>query len=204
MHDHPRKVCIFTIVQVEMPKSMIVEHVSGIALSGRLGVGKSTIAKSLLAQLPLRQIRSVVTRQVEDGDAESIHMPEGVFVRECQSGNIVMPYHFASNWYGYAREDWDAVVSSGGLGFLFNVRPYAGLLLGTMHAKVIPVWLTLPEETRQARLQARGALRDHSSQRVELDAYDAAYATMFRHSADTTDTARCIEVIKTILTIRDL
>lgn len=133
---------------------------------------------------------SVGTRAAEPAtDFEFVNIARAQFETDCRNGSIVMPFFFAGNWYGYRQADWREARKAGGRSFVFNVRPYTGLLLAASLSYVIPVWLDLPTEVRQQRLATRRAVRDSGFiERAALDDQEGVYKALYPNVIDTTDT----------------
>lgn len=172
----------------------------GLVISGQLSVGKSTLVKHLITQAQLRLVRSVVTRNLEPGEeTEYVHSGADEFVQSCRERTIVLPFHFAGTWYGFRKDDWDEAIRSKGSGFVFNVRPYLGLIIASVLTDVRPVWLYVDEEERQRRLRARSAQRDLSDNiRGQLDKHDEMYSTIFLHKVSAADLNMALTELKQI------
>lgn len=172
----------------------------GLVISGQLSVGKSTLVKHLIEQTQLRPVRSVVTRKLERGEeSEYVHCSASEFVQSCRERTIVLPFHFGGTWYGFRKDDWDEAIKSRGSGFVFNVRPYLGLVIASVLADVRPVWLYIDEEERQRRLRARSAQRDLlGSVRDQLDKHDEMYSTIFLHKVSSADLNMALTELKAI------
>lgn len=161
----------------------------GVILTGQLGVGKSTVAAHIVDRYQLRLVRSVVTRPLEKGEeSEYDHADSEAFICDARAGQIVLPFHFSGNWYGFRRSDWDAAVASEGVGFLFNVRPNVALIISSVLRRSIPIWLFVNDAERRRRLAQRGAGRDAGGgDRLRMDANDAAYEAVFVYRVENAD-----------------
>jgi guanylate kinase len=176
----------------------------GIALSGSLAVGKTTMARRLSRDFGMHVMRTVVTRPIErDEHDELLKVESDEFVLKVRSGEIVMPLRFGGHWYGYLSKDWDLVRSSGGINYIFNVRPYVGLVLASVLPNVVPVWLTISEEERIRRIQVRGASRDLLPERtVGTDTRDESYRPLYAFVVDATDPEIALTTIKSVAQAR--
>jgi len=161
---------------------------TGVVLSGLIGAGKSTVEALLRERLQLRTPNTLVTRPVESGELSSyVHLSHEEFFRRARVKEIVLPFRFADTWYGYERAEWREAIASGGRGWLFNVRPYLGLILGAVMWDVKLFWLEVPEEVRLARLRGRGAARDRE---------DLVYREFYEFIVSSEDAEACVERIK--------
>jgi guanylate kinase len=166
--------------------------VAGIALTGLTGVGKSTVEKQLADNHSFVRPTTYVTRQVSpDEPSAYVQLVDAEFLDRAREGSIVLPFRFGKTWYGYDKTEWASILASQGRGWLFNVRPYAGLLLAAVLPAVLPVWLEVPEHLREARLRRRASERDRLSERLEQDTADAAYRAAYRNIVLSEDLPDC-------------
>ncbi len=143
----------------------------------------------------------MVTRSAEGiEEAGYVFVDESDFAARARQGRVVLPFRFGEAWYGYDREQWEEIRESGGMGWIFNVRPYAGLALATTLPRLVLVWLEVPESTRQHRLQERRAGRDKQSSRLTQDGLDLAYRDLYPHVVQNEDLEDCTGQILSILT----
>lgn len=179
----------------------MTNHLFGIAITGLLGSGKSTIARCLSGVASMTIIRTVVTRKLETGEEDEF-LPSSVedFIRQSKDGRIVLPFFFGGNWYGYYRQDWERAVESSGAGFIFNVRPYIGLVISSFLERVYPVWIDLQERVRIERIRKRSANRDSTIERSpELDEKDKIYKAVYPYIFDATDTSKAVQEILSLI-----
>jgi guanylate kinase len=169
----------------------------GLALTGLLGVGKSTLAKRLSQEFGMRLMRTVVTRSLEPGeDYEFIRISADEFVARYRRRELLLPFHFANQWYGYDRRDWEEAAREGGRNFVFNVRPYLGLLLPTLLPKLRPAWLSLPEHERVLRMRLRASHRDHVPERdFDVDRQDESYRALYPHVVEVADAQGAVSAL---------
>jgi guanylate kinase len=173
------------------------DNPQGVVLTGLTGVGKSTVEKLLVEARVFRRPMTVVTRPIE-GKEVSLYtsVTEIEFVQRQRAGDLVFPFRFGLVWYAYTVESWKAAVETEGRGWLFNVRPYVGLILASLLPHVTPVWLDLDEETRLERIEWREAQRDRDSSRVEQDSADRVYRELYPTVVSTLSTqAAALEIL---------
>jgi len=170
---------------------------TGVALSGLIGVGKSTVEALLRERLQLRTPNTLVTRPVESGELSSyVHLSHEEFLRRARAKEIALPLQFAGTWYGYEAADWREAIASGGRGWLFNVRPYLGLILGSLMSDMRLFWLEVPEDVRLVRLRGRRAERDRNAVRAAKDREDLVYRELYDFIISSEDAEACVERIQ--------
>jgi guanylate kinase len=177
----------------------------GIAITGLLGVGKSSLARKLAADLGMTIIPTLVTRPTEPAEAEElISIEPAEFIDQVRAGSIVLPFYFGGHWYGYSSSDWGKAVRTGGAGLIFNVRPYTGLCIAAILSYVLPIWLALPEDVRMVRLSGRGAKRDRLSGRSkEADLQDGIYQRVYPTVLDATNLDLAIRELKRLTDFKE-
>lgn len=175
----------------------------GLALTGLLAVGKSTIARRLCLEHGMNFMKTVVTRPLEGGEEdEFICLGEREFVDQARCGEIVFPFFFGRSWYGYHLSDWQKAVAVRGSNHIFNVRPYVGLILATVLPCVQPVWLELAEDIRLNRLRHRGADRDKEPEReLGSDATVQRYKELYNIMVGVDDPDLAIELLLRLTTV---
>jgi len=149
----------------------------------------------------MRLMKTIVTRTIEKGEQdELVQVSPEAFICQCRDGEILFPFYFGKNWYGYSKEDWTEVVRVQGVRFVFNVRPYLGLLLSSMLPKVRSVWLALPDEERLRRVRNRGADRDIVTDRMRADQADESYLPLYKQVVEVHDIENAVQVLAEMLT----
>jgi guanylate kinase len=172
----------------------------GLVLSGLTGAGKTTVEALLESRLQMRRPTTLVTRRVDPSESPAyVFLSEAEFVSRCQRGDIAMPFRFGSAWYGYEKATWENILRSAGQGWVFNVRPYTGLILKSALSMVTTVWLELPEHTRQRRLRSRGAERDLQEARRLQDTEDRIYRPLYEHIVPSEDSDTAVSTITGIV-----
>lgn len=166
---------------------------SGVILSGLLAAGKSTVERLLVERHGFRRPATVVTRVVDrDEPSAYVQCEEEEFIRKAKSGDVVVPFRFGKTWYGYDRQNWEQILRTGGRGWVFNVRPYAGLSLAAMLPETRAIWLEAPEKIRTKRLAERAADRDRGGTRTQYDEADRDYRKLFRYTVSSVDAEECL------------
>ncbi len=165
----------------------------GLILSGLMGSGKSSLERRLVTDYGFRHPRNVVTRAVdlsEDPNYESINEPD--FIVGAREGALVFAYRFGKTWYAYRRDEWQQILAADGQGWVFNVRPYVGLLLRSLLASTEAVWLDVDEETRLARVHKRDAPKDTDPERAHQDYLELQYRQLYVNMLDSSDSDQCL------------
>jgi len=158
-----------------------------VVLTGRIGVGKSTIQQSLLeCGLPI--IVTYTTRLVSAEEVGMSHLPANQFMDEVTSGTLCAPMAFGGQWYGWPRDPFLAAAGGRESNASVTARPYTALLLGSVlnHCRVI--LLTADSDELERRRANRSALRDlDDSARARLEADErefTAYGGLFKTRVD--------------------
>lgn len=131
----------------------------GLILTGPLGVGKSTAQRLLMRDHAFWTPETITTRSVDNDETGMRACDRDAFVSAVRRGELVLPTHFASEWYAWSREDVSKLRCADGLAVL-NVRPYTALTLAGMLPELIAVWLWAPADVLAARRQDRRLGRD--------------------------------------------
>jgi guanylate kinase len=157
--------------------------VRGVILTGPLGVGKTHALRVLTTSHGFWTPRELTTRPVDTGSTSHGHVSEDSFIQRAKEGDIVMPAHFAGQWYGWPRSDFERLLSADGLAAL-DVRPYTALILASVIETFKAIWLWAAPDVLMQRRLSRRELRDQDeafrAYREQQDAYDAAYERLFK------------------------
>lgn len=171
----------------------------GLLLTGPTGVGKSTLQATLRTEHGFWVPRTCTTRSVEADERDVTRFDDDVFLSAVRGGDIVLPAFFGGHWYGWLREDLDAL-SSRAQPAVLNVRPYAALMLCALAHNLVAVWLALEEGELQKRRAGRRAARDTDlttrMRREAEDDNDLVYKPCFANivTADESAIARLLEL----------
>jgi len=158
--------------------------VRGLLLTGPTGVGKSTAQVALCKGHGFWMPRTCTTRAVEPNEPDALHFPEPDFLEAVQSGEVVLPASFGTEWYGWLKGDLDALQHDAGWAVL-NVRPYTALMLQALLEGFVAVWLAVDASELSRRRVGRTAARDTDtalrSRRQAHDDEDLVYRPCFAH-----------------------
>ncbi|MSR67210.1 hypothetical protein EXS65_00050 [Candidatus Peribacteria bacterium] len=193
-----------------------------LAVSGPSGVGKTTIARSLMSLFSsyAEQVPIVTTRKAKKGDSEPYcHVSEEKFEAMVQNGEIIsqtgMPSASEQRRYGYRRNDIDAIWRKGKLPIVVTeLNLLTGLVNALGRRAVLSCGLLPPGHSRRSmlssllhRLRVRG--RDTEEQieerlkiaEADLRAFDD-HAHLFDHLIVNDHLETCIEAVHEIAVTR--
>lgn len=209
-------------VLAHKPEPIINMTAYVLAVSGPSGVGKTTIARSLLSLFNsyAEQVPIVTTRQPKKNDTEPyVHVTKEQFEVMIESREIVSSTHMPSKseirFYGYRRVDIEAIWKKGKLPIVVTeINLLKGLVESLGRRAVLSCGLLPPGKSRRSmlsallhRLRSRG--RDTEEQIAErlkvaeadLKAYDD-HAHLFDHMLVNDQLETCVEIIGSIATKR--
>lgn len=190
-----------------------------LAVSGPSGVGKTTIARSLLSLFApvAEQVPIYTTRPSKKSDTEPyVHVSKEQFDRMVEEGEIISWTHMPSasemRYYGYARKDIEAVWHKGKLPIVVTeIRLLQGLVKSLGRRAVLSCGLLPPGRSKRMmlsallhRLRTRG--RDTEEQIVErlkvaeadLKAFDD-HKHLFDHMLVNDELQVCVESIRELV-----
>ena len=206
------------IVRAKKVEPMLTMTAYVLAVSGPSGVGKTTIARSLLSLFNsyAEQVPIVTTRQPKKNDTEPyVHVTKEQFDAMIASGEIVSSTHMPSKtemrFYGYRRKDIEAIWKKGKLPIVVTeINLLQGLVKSLGRRAVLSCGLLPPGKSRRSmlsnllhRLRSRG--RDTEEQIAErlkvaeadLKAYDD-HAHLFDHMLVNEHVESCVEQMRKI------
>lgn len=190
-----------------------------LAVSGPSGVGKTTIARSLLSLFApvAEQVPIYTTRRAKKSDTEPyVHVSKEQFDRMVEKGEIISWTHMPSatemRYYGYARTDIEAVWRKGKLPIVVTeIHLLQGLVKSLGRRSVLSCGLLPPGRSKRMmlssllhRLRTRG--RDTEEQIVErlkvaeadLKAFDD-HKHLFDHMLVNDELQVCVESIRDLV-----
>lgn len=193
-----------------------------LAVSGPSGVGKTTIARSLMSLFAsyAEQAPIVTTRKVKKGDIEPyVHVTESTFDTMIRSGEIIshtsMPSASETRRYGYRKSDIDAIWKKGKLPIVVTeLNLLTGLVNVLGRRTILSCGLLPPGHSRRSmlsallhRLRVRG--RDTEEQieerlkvaEADLRAFDD-HAHLFDHFIVNDRLETCVEAVREIAVMR--
>lgn len=205
------------VVRKTEPMFTVTAYV--LAVSGPSGVGKTTIAKSLLSFFTAyaEQVPMVTTRKARKTDTEPYHhVKQEEFQRMVESGEIVssteLPSGMSTNFYGYRKKDIDAVWAKGKLPIVVTeTKLLQGLVKSLGRRAVLSCGLLPPGASRRSklssllhRLRSRG---HHTEEQIEhrmktaerdLQAF-SEQAHLFDHVLVNDKLETCVETIRELV-----
>lgn len=153
-----------------------------IILTGRLGVGKSTVQTSLLELYGVSVVNSYTTRPTSAGDPGVVHIEPIEFMVMHSEGRLCAPIRFGGDWYGWMSSDIVTATTNRAFKASVTARPYTALLLGSVLQNCLVVHLAVEEEELSKRRSLRASERDTgpiaSSRLAADDAEFVAYETL--------------------------
>jgi guanylate kinase len=189
-----------------------------LAVSGPSGVGKTTIARSLLSLFSsvAEQVPIITTRRAKKTDVEPyVHVSKKQFDAWKESGEIISSTHMPSKtevrYYGYRRRDIEAVWKKGKLPIVVTeIHLLSGLVEALGRRAVLSCGLLPPGKSRRMmlsallhRLRKRG--RDTAEQieeRMKIAELDlrafSDHAHLFDHLLVNDQLEACVETIRDI------
>lgn len=193
-----------------------------LAVSGPSGVGKTTIARSLLSLFSsvAEQVPIYTTRQAKKSDIEPyVHVDQKQFEAMVQRGEIIAHTHMPSTTelrrYGYRKQDIEAVWKKNKLPIVVTeIHLLKGLMDSLGRRTVLSCGLLPPGHSRRSKLSAllhrlRTRGRDTEEQIAErlkvaeedLKAFDH-HAHLFDHLLINDKLDVCVESIREITVTR--
>jgi guanylate kinase len=205
-------------VLAKKPEPIINMTAYVLAVSGPSGVGKTTIARSLLTLFNsyAEQLPIITTRSPKKNDTEPyIHVSKEQFDAMIESGEIISSTHMPSKsevrFYGYRKKDIEAIWKKGKVPIVVTeINLLKGLVQSLGRRAVLSCGLLPPGKSRRSmlstllhRLRSRG--RDTEEQIAErmkiaeadLRAYDD-HAHLFDHVFVNDEVESCVASIKDI------
>ncbi len=193
-----------------------------LAVSGPSGVGKTTIARSLLTLFAsyAEQVPIITTRTAKKTDVEPyVHVSKEQFDALVESKEMISHTHMPSKtelrYYGYRRSDIEAIWKRGKLPIVITeIHLLSGLVQSLGRRAVLSCGLLPPGKSRRTmlsallhRLRSRG--RDTEEQIAErmkvaeadLKAY-TDHAHLFDHMLVNDEVKTCVETIREIAAAR--
>ncbi len=189
-----------------------------LAVSGPSGVGKTTIARSLMSLFAsyAEQVPIITTRAVKKGDMEPYHhVDEKKFIAMIDTGEIISHTQMQSaselRRYGYRRKDIEAIWKKGKLPIVVTeIHLLSGLVKALGRRAILSCGLLPPGHSRRTRLSAllhrlRTRGRDSEEQieermkiaEADLQAFDD-HAHLFDHLLINDQLETCVETIRNI------
>ncbi len=176
-------VCVTQHLVVNL-RSRFMKHV---VISGHLGSGKTTLERYLVQKHNFLQPDIFLTRNIDDNmDRHISHVSCEEFFELFQENVVSMPMCFGENWYGYSRKSIMKALNCDSK-FVFNVRPYTGLLLKSILDGCVSVWVHADKETRVDRIENRSEMKDTQEKRMELDENESVYKSLYDFVFESTD-----------------
>lgn len=190
-----------------------------LAVSGPSGVGKTTIARSLMSLFTsyAEQVPIYTTRKAKKSDSEPyIHVSKEKFDALIESGEIIswthMPSASETRYYGYRRQDIESLWHKGKLPIVVTeINLLKGLVKSLGRRSVLSCGLLPPGKSKRSRLSAllhrlRTRGRDTEEQIVErlknaeadLQAFDD-HAHLFDHMLVNDELQTCVESIRELV-----
>ncbi len=193
-----------------------------LAVSGPSGVGKTTIAKSLLTLFTsyAEQVPIITTRTAKKADIEPyVHVSKEQFDALVESKEIISHTHMPSKtelrYYGYRRSDIEAIWKRGKLPIVVTeIHLLSGLVSSLGRRAVLSCGLLPPGKSRRTmlsallyRLRSRGRdTEDQIAERMKVAEADLkAYsdqAHLFDHMLVNDELKTCVETIRKIAMAR--
>ena len=191
-----------------------------LAVSGPSGVGKTTIARSLLSLFSsyAEQVPIITTRTARKGDTEPyIHVTKEQFDAMKKSGEIISSTHMPSKtevrYYGYRRKDVEAIWKRGKLPIVVTeIHLLKGLVESLGRRAVLSCGLLPPGKSKRTmlsallhRLRTRGSHTEEQIQErlkvaeADLKAFDD-HKHLFDHMLVNDELSTCVESIKELVT----
>lgn len=204
------------VVKKAEPLFTVTSYV--LAVSGPSGVGKTTIARSLMSLFAsyAEQVPIYTTRKAKRGDNEPyIHVSEKKFEGMVESGEMIshtsMPSASEERQYGYCRKDIETIWAKGKLPIVVTeLNLLTGLVKALGRRAVLSCGLLPPGHSRRAKLSAllhrlRTRGRDTEEQieermkiaEVDLQTFDD-HAHLFDHLLINDQLETCVETIREI------
>ena len=149
-----------------------------IVLTGRLGVGKSTLQARLVTDFGFWTPTTVTTRPIESTDPGMRGIPLADFIADTRAGRLLLPAAFGGYWYAWARADIERLAHSE-VPAVLNVRPYTALVLHALLPRTLAVWLWVDDAELERRTSDRHAARDSADARRKQDEIDQQYEDLF-------------------------
>ncbi len=193
-----------------------------LAVSGPSGVGKTTIARSLLSLFRsyAEQVPIFTTRRAKKTDVEPyVHVSKEKFDAMLESGEIISSTHMPSatemRYYGYRKKDIDAIWKKGKLPIVVTeIHLLQGLVKSLGRRAVVSCGLLPPGTSRRSRLSAllhrlRTRGRDTEEQiserlkiaEADLQAFED-HSHLFDHMFVNDRLENCVERISTAVNER--
>jgi guanylate kinase len=190
-----------------------------LAVSGPSGVGKTTIARSLLSLFAsyAQQVPIYTTRAKKKNDVEPyVHISKEKFDALIKSGEMISHTHMPSasevRYYGYCRKDIEAIWAKGKLPIVVTeIHLLKGLVKSLGRRAVLSCGLLPPGRSKRMRLSTllhrlRMRGRDTEAQieerlkiaEADLKAY-ADHAHLFDHMLVNDELQTCVESIRELV-----
>lgn len=190
-----------------------------LAVSGPSGVGKTTIARSLLSLFAsyAEQVPIYTTRNPKKGDTEPyMHVSKEKFDSMVKSGEIISHTHMPSasevRYYGYRHKDIEKIWSKGKLPIVVTeLSLLKGLVQSLGRRAVLSCGLLPPGKSKRLRLSSllhrlRTRGRDSEAQieerlkiaEADLKAY-TDHAHLFDHMLVNDELQTCVESIRELV-----
>lgn len=190
-----------------------------LAVSGPSGVGKTTIARSLLSLFSslAEQVPIVTTREARKNDTEPyIHVKKEEFDAMVRSGEIISHTHMPSRselrYYGYRRRDIEAIWKRDKLPIVVTeIHLLKGLVEALGRRAVLSCGLLPPGKSKRTmlsvllhRLRTRGSHTEEQIQdrlkvaEADLKAFDE-HKHLFDHLLVNDEVQVCVETIRELV-----
>lgn len=191
-----------------------------LAVSGPSGVGKTTIARSLMSLFAsyAEQVPIVTTRKAKKTDVEPyVHVTKEAFDAMVESGEIISHTHMPSatelRYYGYRRKDIEAIWKRGKLPIVVTeIHLLKGLVQSLGRRAVLSCGLLPPGRSKRLmlsallhRLRSRGRdTEEQIEERMKVAEADLKaftdHAHLFDHMLVNDELQTCVETIKELVT----
>lgn len=214
---HVNDVKYTVVVAKAEPLFTVTSYV--LAVSGPSGVGKTTIAKSLLSLFTsyAEQVPIMTTRKPKKSDTEPyVHVTKEKFDEMVESGEIISHTHMPSatevRYYGYRKKDIEAIWQKGKLPIVITeLNLLQGLVQSLGRRAVLSCGLLPPGKSKRImlsallhRLRSRGRdTEEQIEERMKIAEADlkafADHAHLFDHMLVNDELQACVETIKELV-----
>lgn len=177
-----------------------------VVLSGPSGSGKTTIVERLLAEAPMRLVKSVsaTTREPRvgerDGEAYYFLSPQEFALRRAAGEFLETAEVYDGLWYGTLRSEIDRARSLGGWSFL-EIYVQGALSVMALYPEAVTIFLKPPSmEICEQRLRARGTETEEIIQRrLKKVTHELSFAPRYQHQVVNDHLDRAVNEILAIL-----